>query len=297
MSNNTSAVATQQQNRPTPQILGININSLSEAITLAEFFAKSDLVPRDYQNKPGNIVVAWQKGWELGISPSQSLEAIAVINGRACLWGDTVLALVRSSGLLESLTEEVSDTEAVVTAKRKGEPTPIVRRFSMADATKAGLVGKSGPWTTYPKRMLQMRARAFALRDGFADILKGMSIAEEIQDIEAQPTTVSTVVDVKQISGGLMEKVAAAKAVSAPVVDVAPEPKHQFKDLAELSITLNELGLEITTKTHGEKTYALISSGNIDGLEETLAGYGFTKGKKEWGMEVTDLVAAEAGTL
>ena len=44
------------------------------------------------------------------------------------------------------------------------------------------VAGKQGPWTQYPKRMRQMRARAFALRDVFADILKGMPIAEELQD-------------------------------------------------------------------------------------------------------------------
>jgi len=34
----------------------------------------------------------------------------------------------------------------------------------------------------YPLRMLQMRARAYALRDAFADVMKGISVAEEMQD-------------------------------------------------------------------------------------------------------------------
>lgn len=183
------------------QILGMNIGSLTEAMTLAEFFAKSELVPKDYQSKPGNIVVAWQKGFELGLSPSQALESIAVINGRASLWGDTVLAMVRKSGLMESFIEEVTETEAIVTAKRKGEPNPIIRSFSMDDAKKAGLAGKAGPWTNYPKRMMQMRARAFVLRDGFADVLKGMSIAEEAQDIvEAEVSTPNAALSISRMA-------------------------------------------------------------------------------------------------
>src|SRR5690606_6210149 len=59
---------------------------------------------------------------------------------------------------------------------------PIKATFSVADAKKAGLWGKQGPWQQYPKRMLSMRARAFALRDGFADVLRGLGIAEEVQD-------------------------------------------------------------------------------------------------------------------
>ncbi len=56
------------------------------------------------------------------------------------------------------------------------------KTFSMTDAKLAGLLGKSGPWTQYPKRMRQMRARAFALRDVFPDVLRGMPVAEEVMD-------------------------------------------------------------------------------------------------------------------
>jgi hypothetical protein len=53
----------------------------------------------------------------------------------------------------------------------------------MDDAKAAGLQGKQGPWTQYPKRMRQMRARAFALRDVFPDVLRGLPVAEEVMDI------------------------------------------------------------------------------------------------------------------
>ncbi len=36
--------------------------------------------------------------------------------------------------------------------------------------------------------MLQMRARAWAMRDGFADILRGMSVGEEAQDVPRDVT-------------------------------------------------------------------------------------------------------------
>ena len=71
---------------------------------------------------------------------------------------------------------------ATCEAKRRGDAEPVVSRFSMADAKRAGLAGKTGPWTQYPKRMLQMRARGFALRDAFPDLLRGFVTAEEAQD-------------------------------------------------------------------------------------------------------------------
>lgn len=74
-------------------------------------------------------------------------------------------------------------TRAICTVWRKGQAEPTTRTFSIADAKRAKLWGKPGPWTEYPARMLQMRARSFALRDAFPDVLKGLRTVEELQDI------------------------------------------------------------------------------------------------------------------
>jgi hypothetical protein len=60
-------------------------------------------------------------------------------------------------------------------------------RFSVVDAKRAGLFTKAGPWQTYPRRMLQMRARSFALRDAFPNVLKGLISVEEALDLPAPP--------------------------------------------------------------------------------------------------------------
>jgi hypothetical protein len=157
--------------------------NLQEAFQLSEMLAQSEMVPKDYRGKPANILVAVQWGHEVGLKPLQALQNIAVINGRPSLWGDALVALVRNSPLCEFIIET---TDAAGTAfcqvKRRGEPEQV-RSFSDADAKQAGLLGKDGPWKTNPKRMKQMRARAFALRDVFADVLKGMAMAEELMDL------------------------------------------------------------------------------------------------------------------
>ena len=157
-------------------------SSLAEAMEFAGMMSKSSIVPKDYQNNPGNILVAIQWGMEIGLQPLQSMQSIAVINGRPSIWGDAMLALVRSSGLLEAINEDVTESKAVCTIKRRGEQE-VVREFSLQDAKQAGLTSKQGPWSQYPKRMLQMRARAFALRDVFPDVLRGVHVAEEAQDM------------------------------------------------------------------------------------------------------------------
>ncbi|HFT6991369.1 MAG: hypothetical protein KH046_00665 [Stenotrophomonas maltophilia] len=164
------------------QQFDLSPQTFEQALTFCDYLADSDLVPKDFKGKPANCLIAIQWGAELGLKPLQALQNLAIINGRPALWGDAVIALVRSSPLCEYITEADDGGTAVCRVKRRGE-SEEVRTFSMDDAKVAGLLGKSGPWTQYPKRMRQMRARAFALRDVFPDVLRGMPIAEEVMDI------------------------------------------------------------------------------------------------------------------
>ena len=134
-----------------------------------------------------------QWGAEIGLAPMQALQNIAVINGKPSVYGDAAMALVQASPHCEDIEEYFEDEGtpnpvAVCVAKRKGRK-PVVAKFSVEDAKRAGLWGKQGPWQAYPKRMMQMRARGFALRDAFPDALKGLITVEEAQDFppEAKP--------------------------------------------------------------------------------------------------------------
>lgn len=171
------------QGEPT---FSLSPRNLAEAMEFAKIIAQSDMVPKDYVNKPGNVLVAVQTGAELGLKPMQSLQGISVINGRPSIWGDAMRALVISHPEFEDLHEDKQDTHCTVTLKRRGR-SAVVTTFTMEDAKKAGLAGKSGPWQTAPKRMLQMRAFAFAARDLFADALKGIKSTEELRDYSDEP--------------------------------------------------------------------------------------------------------------
>ena len=165
---------------------GLALATMGEAMQFASMVAKSDFAPKDFKGKPESCLLAIQHGSEVGLSPMQSLQSIAVINGRPTIWGDAALALVQSSPACEYVKEyiegEGDNATAVCEVKRRGYPAPTVSRFSMADAKRAGLAGKTGPWTQYPARMLALRARGFALRNAFADALRGLVTAEEAQD-------------------------------------------------------------------------------------------------------------------
>lgn len=161
------------------QQFDLSPQTFEQALIFSNYLADSDLVPKDFKGKPGNCLVAMQWGAELGLKPLQSLQNLAVINGRPALWGDAVIAIVRSSAVCEFIIETDDGHTATCRVKRRSEPEQA-RTFSMDDAKAAGLSGKQGPWSQYPKRMRQMRARAFALRDVFPDVLRGLPVAEEV---------------------------------------------------------------------------------------------------------------------
>ncbi|HLA14056.1 MAG TPA: hypothetical protein VJZ25_03450, partial [Gemmatimonadaceae bacterium] len=151
-----------------------------ELLEFAELAAKSDLVPKDYRGKPANIVLAVQWGGELGVAPLQALQGIAVINGRASVWGDLMLALcMQHPDYVDTIeTYDPQTQTATCIAQRKGR-SDKVHTFSQEDVKRARL---GSTHDTYPRRMKQNRARGFALRDQWTDVLKGMISVEEAKD-------------------------------------------------------------------------------------------------------------------
>jgi hypothetical protein len=224
----------------------MTVNNLDQALKVADIIAKSSFCPKQFIGKPGDILIAMQMGRELGLKPLQALQNIAVINGNPSLWGDAMLALCQQHASYEYVAETFDEVAMTATcrAKRKGQPE-VVALFSKADAEKAGLWGKN-VWANYPKRMLAMRARGFALRDTWADALRGLISREEAQDIpqeEKKPTVFEKMANVivECITGDQLEllnaKIDEAKAdVIAMCQHYKIEsldfvPKHQYAQL------------------------------------------------------------------
>lgn len=167
----------------------IMAGSYESQLKWAHTLARSQFCPASFKGKAEDVLVAMQFGAELGLKPLQALQNIAVINGRPSIWGDAMLALCRQHHEFEWIKEEQSEDSATCTIKRKNNPEHTVV-FTRSDASNAGLWGKTGTWKTYPKRMMQMRARGFCVRDTFPDALKGFITQEEAMDIPIeQPKT------------------------------------------------------------------------------------------------------------
>ena len=231
-----------------PQGISLSPRSYTELVDFAGRIAKSSMVPKDYQGRPDNIILAIQLGAELGLAPLQSLQNISVIGGRPAVWGDAMIGLCRKSPICEDIIEtldgEGDAMEAVCIARRVGKKS-VEQRFSVADAKKASLWGKAGPWQQYPKRMLQMRARGFALRDAFPDVLKGLITVEEAMDMPFTGTTIEATSE-REATNTEVPLKAAAAATPRPdrIVEAAPpQPKQTIGQYLEaFEIAMQDCG-------------------------------------------------------
>jgi hypothetical protein len=237
-------------NQPLKEVGFLRVDTLESAKATAELLIQSGLVPSSFTyNKSkeatlASVLVALQAGAELGLSIMNSIQGIAVIGGKPMIWGDTVLALCMNSPNFEYIKEEFDSKNktAICRVKRKGMPFETIRTFSYDQATTAGLFNKRNhngtpsTWMLYPERMCQMRPRNFALRDAFADVLKGMRVVEDYighEEVEINPFD-KTVKEFEETSNGglsamdsIKNKISQsrvhAKDIAAPIIEQGSE--------------------------------------------------------------------------
>lgn len=211
---------------------GIQLSTLDDIFRFARWCVAAGLAPRGLE-RPEAAALVIQAGLEVGITPMLALRWAMVVNNRPCWWGDLPLALARRGGHWDEAAFDEhfegkpyeDDFRAICTVRRlPGKPKSYT--FTVAQAKKAKLWGKSGPWSEYPDRMLQFRARGFLLRDTFSDALGGLDIAEEqygmappanlVGDAEAVPIPS----DLDGLAASLREE---------PKPEPAEEPKSAVK--------------------------------------------------------------------
>jgi len=243
-----------EQSQAAPPVQPMELRTFEELERWADRAARSEMVPKDYKQKPDNIILAVQLGAELGLRPMQAIQNIAVIGGRPCVWGDAMLALCMTHPLYVSCREWFTGDGETLTAHcevmRKGEP-PKLQSYGVMDAKiaklwmKKGYQGQDTPWVTNPKRMLQMRARGFSLRDAFPDRLRGLVSAEEASDYEP-------------IHDDPPRQSAAPQPTAAPDPQAQPTPKRRM-----LSEFIAELEAELQAAAAAETVDAILAREDV----------------------------------
>src|SRR5208337_169456 len=242
----TKGIPMSEKTEPISEAVAL-AESKPDAITKSEYAPQSAKQTRAAAFTPTNLTEAIALAKLIansGVCP-KALQGIAIINGRPTVWGDSALAVVQAHPAYEWHREEwegQGDSRAAVCkVKRRGSEVHV-RKFSVSDARKANLWSKAGPWQQYPDRMLQLRARGFALRDQFADALRGLSLAEEVMDIPVDNSPAKA------------QRDSATLDVGASIADLTPS--------AEANRGHNDTGLDQRSRTD-EQSQAPAKADNV----------------------------------
>jgi hypothetical protein len=127
-------------------------------------------------------------GFEVGLSPMQSLRAIFIVHGRAGMYAADQVALVQRHPDCEYLEIPLDAQKRPMTTatsctwrtKRRGR-TEQVLTFTMAEAELEGLPAQNAKYKTAPAVMLRWRCATRLLAFTWGDVLRGLEDREHVE--------------------------------------------------------------------------------------------------------------------
>lgn len=230
-------------------------NSLATKMQYANAMASSNLLPRQYQKQPANLLFALEYADALGVSPIHAITSIHVIEGKPTASADLIAALVRKAGHKLRVTGDDNQCTAVLI--RQDDPDfSFTATWTKAKAQAAGLANKA-VWKNYPGAMLRSRAITEVARMGAPDALYGVIYTPE--ELGAEVDASGEVIEEAAPAPALVPKVTRQRRQVEPVpvpefvteaapepddvVDEAPtEPAATTAQITKVNILLQELG-------------------------------------------------------
>jgi len=162
--------------------LGLQIGSVDDAYRMAQALGRSGLVPSALRGKPDDILLILLWSNELGIGAAQGLAGIHVIDGKAGLSAEMIIALVhRHPSCVYFRLVESTEERATYETIREGSPEPTTLTWTIEDAQRAGLLGKQN-WKKYPAEMLRARAAKGLGKAEYPDVLLGVVTQDELEN-------------------------------------------------------------------------------------------------------------------
>jgi hypothetical protein len=152
--------------------------SLEASVDYARKLSASDLLPKSYQGKPQNVLLAVEYGRSLGLDPITAINMTHVVQGKPTASAQLVNALVRRAG--HRLQVRGDHQTATCRIIRNDDPFVFEVTWTIDRAKNAGLL-TNPTWKSYPQAMLKARAITECARDACPEVLAGISYtAEEI---------------------------------------------------------------------------------------------------------------------
>lgn len=141
--------------------------------------AESNLLPRQYQKNPGNLMWALEYAEALQVHPMTVVTGIHVIDNKPTASAQLIGGLVRRAGHVLRVRFDRQTMTATAQVIRADDPEFSFESVWTLDRAKAaGLTGKK-VWSQYPDAMLKARAITEVARDACPESLFGVIYTPE----------------------------------------------------------------------------------------------------------------------
>lgn len=162
----------------------------------AKVYSGSSLVPKEYQGNVGNVLIAENMAKRMGADVLMVMQNLYVVHGRPGWSAQFLIATFNSCQRFSAIKyrftgDRSNDTWGCVAyatelaTGKEVEGTEVTLKMAKAE----GWYQKNGSkWQTMPEQMLRYRAATFFIRTTAPEIGMGLLTAEELRDIDDEPT-------------------------------------------------------------------------------------------------------------
>lgn len=148
-------------------------------IELAKQLASSNLLPKQYQQRPENLLWAIQYAESLGVHPMVAVTSIHVIEGKATASAQLIGGLVRRAGHKLRVTFDRQAMRATAQIIRADDPEHTFESVWDLDRARSANLANKSVWKQYPDAMLKARAITEVARDAAPESLYGVIYTPE----------------------------------------------------------------------------------------------------------------------
>lgn len=239
---------------------------MDKAYKFATIMAKSDIIPEHYRGKPENVFIAVQTAYRMNLDPMLVMQNTFTISGKLGMNSTFAISLANSSGLFiggirykvktldENIEGEVtfynngtkdkkkvqfSNIQVTAYTNLKSNGEEISYTIGMKEAIAEGWTTKAGnKYQSLPTLMLSYRAATLLIRTHAPEVMNGMHVVEEIEDVQASVRDVTP--KAQTLSAKLDELINEQMQEPNKVLDTIEEQNSEkLQELTELVLTHN----------------------------------------------------------
>ena len=166
---------------------------MEKAYKFSLIMAKSDIIPTHYRSKPENVFIAIQTAYKMHLDPMLVMQNTFVVSGKLGMNSTFAISLANSSGLFKSgirykVKGEGDSLRVTAYAILKIDEEEISYTIGMKEAIAENWT-KNAKYKSLPELMLRYRAATLLIRTHVPEVINGMHMVEEIEDVVASKKT------------------------------------------------------------------------------------------------------------